>query len=196
MEVSWPTFKWAAPRHARMKIYTRRGDEGQTDLRGGKRVSKTSKRVTAYGTVDEVNALIGLSHPTGYEDIDDWLSNLQNHLHIIQSEFATPDPDAETPRIDEEHVTDLERWIDAADEELEPLRSFIIPGGSESGARLHYARSVARRAERCAVALAESDTEVVNADAVAYLNRLSDALFTFARLVNARDGVREENPTY
>ena len=179
-----------------MKIYTRRGDGGQTDLRGGDRVSKTSPRVEAYGTVDEVNAVVGMARPTGYDDVDDHLAAVQNHLHIVQSEFATPDPDADTPRIDGDHVDELEAWIDEADEELEPLQNFVVPSGSEAGSRLHHARSVCRRAERRAVALAETDGEAVNADAVAYLNRLSDALFTLARLVNQREGVAEHEPTY
>jgi cob(I)alamin adenosyltransferase len=179
-----------------MKIYTRRGDEGKTDLRGGDRVSKTSPRVEAYGTVDEVNAVLGVASPTGYDDVDEWLGEVQNHLHIVQAEVATPGDDADVPRIDEAHVDRLEGWIDAADEELEPLGSFIVPGGAEAGSRLHHARAVCRRAERRAVALAETDGEAVNADAVAYLNRLSDALFTLARLVNQREGVAEHEPSY
>ncbi|MEF8773748.1 MAG: cob(I)yrinic acid a,c-diamide adenosyltransferase [Halobacteriales archaeon] len=179
-----------------MKIYTRRGDEGKTDVRGGGRVSKADPRVGAYGTVDEVNAVVGMARPTGYDDVDERLAAVQNHLHVIQSELATPDPEADTPRIDESDVETVESWIDEADEELEPLQQFVVPGGSDVGARLHHARSVSRRAERRAVALAETDGEAVNADAVAYLNRLSDALFTFARLVNQREGVAENNPTY
>jgi len=177
-----------------MKIYTRRGDEGKTDLRGGDRVSKTSPRVEAYGTVDEVNAVVGLAYPTGYDDVDEWLGAIQNHLHVVQAEFATPDRDADVPHVDDEDVEQLEAWIDAADEELEPLQSFIFPGGSEQGSRLHHARAVCRRAERRAVALA--DDQAVNEHAVAYLNRLSDALYTFARLVNQREGVTERSPTY
>lgn len=177
-----------------MKIYTRRGDEGKTDLRGGIRVEKTSPRVEAYGTADEVNAVVGLAYPTGDDDIDGWLGEVQNHLHIIQSEFATPDPETDSPRIRDEHVEQLETWIDAADEELEPLTSFIFPGGSEPGSRLHHARAVCRRAERRAIALAAD--EEINETSVAYLNRLSDALFVFARLVNQREGVKERNPTY
>ncbi|PSP77065.1 ATP:cob(I)alamin adenosyltransferase [Halobacteriales archaeon QS_1_68_20] len=177
-----------------MKIYTRRGDEGKTDLRGGDRVSKTSPRVEAYGTVDEVNAVVGLAYPTGYDDVDEWLGEVQNHLHIVQAEFATPDDDTDTPTIRDEHVEALEAWIDEADEELEPLQSFIFPGGAEPGSRLHHARSVCRRAERRAVALAND--EEIDETAVAYLNRLSDALFAFARLVNQREGVEERSPTY
>ncbi|ATW89224.1 cob(I)alamin adenosyltransferase [Halohasta litchfieldiae] len=177
-----------------MTIYTGRGDEGETDLRDLSRVSKTNPRIEAYGVVDEANSLIGTARPSGYDDIDNWLESVQNHLHIIQSEFATPEPGEDDPQIRAEHVDELEAWIDSADEELEPLTSFILPGGSESGAALHHARAVTRRAERRAVELAQN--EPINAEAVTYLNRLSDGLFTFARLVNARDGIPEESPSY
>ncbi len=177
-----------------MTIYTGRGDEGKTDLRDMTRVSKSSPRIEAYGTVDEANAVIGAVRPTGYDDVDEWLKTVQNHLHVVQADFANPDLEEEGPRIEEAHVDQVEAWIDEADEELDPLRSFILPGGSESGAALHHARTVSRRAERRAVTLAAD--EGINEHAVTYLNRLSDALFTFARLVNKRDGVPEEQPTY
>ncbi|WP_224268562.1 cob(I)yrinic acid a,c-diamide adenosyltransferase [Haloprofundus salinisoli] len=177
-----------------MKIYTGRGDEGMTDLQNMSRVSKTSRRIEAYGTVDEANALIGTLRPTGYDDVDEILERVQNHLHIIQADFANPEPDEDDPQVREEHVDRLEQWIDEINDELEPLQSFILPGGSESGAALHHARAVVRRAERRAVALATD--EPVNEHAVTYLNRLSDALFVFGRAVNARDGEREESPTY
>ncbi|MFW5918016.1 MAG: cob(I)yrinic acid a,c-diamide adenosyltransferase [Haloferacaceae archaeon] len=177
-----------------MTVYTGRGDEGMTDLRGAERVSKTSARIEAYGTVDEANALIGAVRPTGYEDVDEWLERVQNHLHIVQAEFATPDPSEDDPEIRGEHVRLLEEWIDRADEELDPLESFVLPGGSEAGAKLHHARAVVRRAERRSVDLAEN--EPVDDEALVYLNRLSDALFTFARLVNRRDDVPEESPRY
>ncbi len=177
-----------------MTIYTGRGDEGKTDLRDLSRVSKTNPRIEAYGVVDEANSVIGTARPSGYDDVDDWLQSIQNHLHIIQAEFSTPDPGEDDPEIRQEHIDQLESWIDTADEELEPLTSFILPGGGECGAALHNARAVTRRAERRAVTLAQQES--INADAVAYLNRLSDGLFTFARLVNARDGVPEESPTY
>ncbi|WP_435068731.1 cob(I)yrinic acid a,c-diamide adenosyltransferase [Haloplanus sp. C73] len=177
-----------------MKIYTGRGDEGMTDLRDMSRVSKTSPRIEAYGTVDEANALIGTIRPTGYDDVDDHLERIQNHLHIVQADFANPDPDEDDPVVREAHTEELEDWIDAAEEELDPLQSFVLPGGSEAGASLHHARTVVRRAERRAVDLAGTDP--INPDAIAYLNRLSDALFTLARLVNQRDGVPEDRPTY
>ena len=103
-------------------------------------------------------------------------------------------PEADDPSIEEAHVEEIEEWIDTADEELDPLTEFILPGGSDSGAALHHARSVTRRAERRAVELANN--EPINAEALVYLNRLSDALFTFARLVNARDEIPEESPSY
>ncbi|AFK20083.1 cob(I)yrinic acid a,c-diamide adenosyltransferase [Haloferax mediterranei ATCC 33500] len=177
-----------------MKVYTGRGDEGMTDLRDMTRVSKTSHRIEAYGTVDEVNAIVGTARPTGYDDVDELLEIVQNHLHIVQADLANPDPDEDDPQVREEHVEALETRIDEADEELDPLTSFILPGGSETGAKLHHARTVSRRAERRAVSLASE--EPINAEVVAYLNRLSDALFVYARLVNKRDGVPEASPTY
>jgi cob(I)alamin adenosyltransferase len=178
-----------------MTIYTGRGDQGQTDLRTMDRVSKDSRRIEAYGTVDEVNALVGVVRPTGYDDIDDHLRDVQNHLHIVQADFANPSPEEGDPQLAEEHVEEIEAIIDEADEELDPLESFILPSGSEPGAKLHHARAVCRRAERRAVSLAAEEAGV-NETAIVYLNRLSDALFTLARLVNKREGVREESPTY
>ncbi|MFC3958357.1 cob(I)yrinic acid a,c-diamide adenosyltransferase [Halovivax cerinus] len=178
-----------------MPIYTGRGDEGKTDLRDMSRVSKASERIEAYGTVDELNALLGTIRPTGQDDIDDKLATVQNHLHVVQADFANPDPDEEDPQVEEEHVELIETWIDEYDEELEPLTSFILPTGSDSGAALHHARAVSRRAERRAVALWTED-ESVNAAAVQYLNRLSDGLFTLARVVNHRDGEIEDAPEY
>jgi cob(I)alamin adenosyltransferase len=178
-----------------MKIYTGRGDEGMTDLRDMSRVSKTSARIEAYGTVDEANTVVGMVRPSGYDDIDEKLEAIQNHLHIIQADFANPDADDEdAPHLAERHVEVLEDWMDELDEELEPLEQFILPGGSEAGAHLHHARAVVRRAERRAVDLASD--QPVNETAVAYLNRLSDALFVFGRVVNQRDGVPEESPVY
>jgi cob(I)alamin adenosyltransferase len=177
-----------------MKIYTGRGDKGQTDLRNMDRVSKTSARIEAYGSVDEVNALLGAVRSTGYDDVDDQLREIQNHLHIVQADFANPDPDEDDHRVREEHVDSLEAMIDGYDDELDTLEEFILPGGSETGSRLHHARAVCRRAERRAVSFASE--EAINETAVVYLNRLSDALFTVARVVNERDSVPEENPTY
>jgi len=177
-----------------MKIYTGRGDEGQTDLRNMDRVSKASPRIEAYGSVDEVNALVGAVRPTGYDDVDDQLREIQNHLHIVQADFANPDPDEDDPQIREQHVDAIEAMIDSYDDELEPLESFILPSGSEQGSRLHHARAVCRRAERRAVSFVAQES--ANETAVVYLNRLSDMLFTLARVINQREGVPEENPSY
>ncbi len=179
-----------------MTIYTGRGDDGETDLRDMSRVSKASPRIEAYGTVDELNAMVGTVRPTGHDAIDDYLERIQNHLHVVQAEFANPDPDPEEgdPVLREERVETLEAWIDDCDDELDPLQSFVLPTGSETGARLHHARTVCRRAERRAVSLA--DEEPVRKEPIRYLNRLSDALFTFARLVNRREGEPEDEPSY
>ena len=178
-----------------MDIYTGRGDEGETDLRDMSRVSKASPRIEAYGTVDELNAFIGSVRPTGHDDVDDLLREVQNHLHVVQADFANPDPDEDDPQLRDSHVEGLEESIDEFDAELDQLESFVLPGGSTTGARLHQARAVCRRAERRAVAL-EGAEKGVNRTAVVYLNRLSDLLFTLARAVNQREGVPEENPTY
>ena len=177
-----------------MTIYTGRGDEGETDLRDMSRVSKSSPRIEAYGTVDEANALIGTVRPTGHNDLDDLLETIQNHLHIVQADLANPDPNAEDPAVNTTHVEVLEDRIDEFDDELDPLQSFILPGGSVSGARLHHARTVTRRAERRVVELARS--EPINETVVTYLNRLSDLLFTIGRVANARDDEPEESPSY
>jgi len=133
--------------------------------------------------------------PTGHDDLDELLETVQNHLHVVQADLANPDPDPDDPAIEAAHVETLEARIDALDEELEPLRSFILPGGGEAGARLHHhARTVTRRAERRVVELARS--EPINEMTVTYLNRLSDLLFTLGRVANARDGEPEESPTY
>jgi cob(I)alamin adenosyltransferase len=177
-----------------MTIYTGRGDEGDTDLRDMSRVSKSSPRIEAYGTVDEANALIGTVRPTGHDDLDELLGTVQNHLHVVQADLANPDPDPDDPQVETELVETLEDRIDAYDEELEPLTAFVLPGGGESGARLHHARTVTRRAERRVVELARS--EPINETVVSYLNRLSDLLFTLGRVANARDGEPEESPSY
>ncbi|MFW6317878.1 MAG: cob(I)yrinic acid a,c-diamide adenosyltransferase [Halorubrum sp.] len=177
-----------------MTIYTGRGDQGDTDLRDMSRVSKSSPRIEAYGTVDEANALIGTVRPTGHDDLDELWETVQNHLHVVQADLANPDPDPDDPQVGPELVDVLEDRIDGFDEELDPLTSFVLPGGGESGARLHHARTVTRRAERRVVELARS--EPINESVVTYLNRLSDLLFTLGRVANARDGEPEESPTY
>jgi len=188
-------YKTLAHDYVDMKIYTGRGDEGMTDLRTMDRVSKASPRIEAYGTVDEVNALVGVVRPTGHDDVDEKLRQVQNHLHIVQADFANPEPGDDDPVIRDEHVETVESWIDEYEEELDPLESFILPSGGDPGAKLHQARAVCRRAERRAVSFAAEEAGVNDA-AIVYLNRLSDCLFTLARLVNQREGVPEETPTY
>lgn len=177
-----------------MKIYTRTGDSGDTGLFGGGRVSKTHPRVEAYGDVDELNAAIGLARALEpMPRIDEVLVPVQRDLFAIGALLATPDREKmkrqlEKASIDERRVTDLEHAIDDGDRELEPLKSFIIPGGTPKAAALHVARTVCRRAERRVVALADEEIPPV---VVVYLNRLSDLLFTLARVASRRAGAGE-----
>lgn len=175
-----------------MKIYTRTGDRGDTGLFGGGRVSKAHPRVAAYGDVDELNATIGLVRAAPPEALfDPELEAVQRDLFAIGGHLATPDPDKvraalARAELDETRVADFERLIDEADRELPPLRAFILPAGTSKAAALHVARTVCRRAERSVVALAERSE--VPALFLIYLNRLSDLLFTLARLANHRAG--------
>ena len=179
-----------------MRIYTRRGDDGETDLRSGERVSKSSRRIEAYGTVDEANARVGTAS-TRVEDDDvlDALGTVQNGLFKAQADLANTDKDDEDPRVTNADVERVEALIDAFDDELEPLTNFVLPGGSSGGAALHEARAVVRRAERRVVALKE-DEETDDSNVLEYLNRVSDLLFVLARVVNSRAGVEEDAPTY
>ena len=178
-----------------MKIYTRTGDNGDTGLFGGGRVAKDDPRVEAYGDVDELNAVLGVARAVEVMPrIDEVLVPVQRDLFAIGALLATPDrakmaQHLEKARIDEARIRDLERAIDDADSELEPLRSFILPGGSPKAAALHVARTVCRRAERHVVSL-QHEVELPPL-AVIYLNRLSDLLFTLARLANRRAGAGE-----
>ncbi len=174
-----------------MKIYTRKGDDGRTALYGGGRVSKADARVEAYGSVDELNAAVGLARTTGLpDDVDELLATMQSTLFDLGAELAAVGRAAEklaNSRITAAQVGELEAAIDRFDEELPPLRAFVLPGGSEASARLHVARTVARRAERRLVALA--DREAVRPVLLHYLNRAGDLLFVLARLANHRAGV-------
>ena len=172
-----------------MKIYTRTGDAGETGLLGGVRVKKHDPRIEAYGTVDELNAVLGVvraSHPS--QRVAQILEHIQNELFSVGAELATPTPEgSHFGRIDEPHVARLEEMIDLCEAELEPLRNFILPGGSLAAAHLHLARTVCRRAERFVVKLAE--TSPVSPQVIVYLNRLGDLLFVLARFENQRAGV-------
>lgn len=171
-----------------MKLYTKRGDDGSTGLIGNSRVPKNHLRVIAYGEVDETNAAIGLAMVAWAEER--WAERLraiQSDLFVLGAELATPSGQTPGQGISEVQITQLERWIDAASDAVEPLRNFVLPGGTESAARLHLARTICRRAERAVVQLGQE--ERVRAEAVIYLNRLSDLLFAMARLANHQAGV-------
>ncbi len=181
-----------------MKIYTKTGDDGSTGLIGGRRVSKADARLDCYGTVDELNAAVGLAAAaagTGLVPDTSMIEKLrlvQDELFVIGALLATPDDGATpanvaVPSLDEASVRRLEQQIDAAEGVLQPLRQFILPGGSELSARLHLARTVCRRAERRLVAFAKDHR--VDPPIVQYLNRLSDWLFVHARLANHLAGI-------
>jgi len=174
-----------------VKIYTKRGDGGETDLAGGGRVAKDDLRVEAYGAVDELNSFVGLALIDCSEDLRAGLKAAQRTLFSMGSALATH-PDATSGALSDPGVVDgdvdaLEAAIDAADADLPELRAFVLPGGTRAAAAFHAARTVCRRAERRCVAL--SRNEAVEAAALRYLIRLSDALFVWARLENARAGV-------
>ena len=170
------------------KIYTRTGDKGETALGDGSRVAKYSVRVTAYGTVDELNSFVGVARLEAGDALADQLAAIQNDLFDLGADLCRPemekDAEAEYPplRVVAAQVDRLEAEIDDMNAALEPLRSFVLPGGSALSAHLHVCRTVARRAERLCVEMAGS--EDVNAQAIRYLNRLSDWFFVAARLAN------------
>ena len=177
------------------KIYTRTGDKGTTALGSGERVRKDSLRVSAYGTVDETNAVIGMArvHLAGLSfplDVDAILGRIQNDLFDLGADLCLPDRGKPLPyeplRIVPEQVARLENEIDAMNAELKPLRSFVLPGGTAGAAALHVARTVCRRDARLIVELAAAPDEPVSEAAIRYLNRLSDLLFVASRYVNDR----------
>jgi cob(I)alamin adenosyltransferase len=205
-----------------MKLYTRSGDDGTTGLFGGQRVGKDHPRIAAYGTVDELNAALGLAAaelsrvlhssakprltsdegarksgvpaPTPGGDVlvlmDSILRELQSRLFDIGADLATPPGTAhesKISRVTSRHVAEAERWIDEIDSGNEPMRQFVLPGGTELAARLHQARTISRRAERLMVSLSRSDQ--VTPEAIIYLNRVSDLLFAMARRANQHAGV-------
>jgi len=172
-----------------MKIYTRSGDKGQTSLIGGKRVSKNNPRVNAYGTLDELNALIGMTLAVATTiELEKDLRQIQHTIFDCGIDLASPD-DLAKSLVKEGHITWLEERIDFYNSQVPQLKSFILPGGCLAASHLHLARTVARRAEREIVALME--TETINSNVVSYVNRLSDYLFVAARLVNFEDGDEE-----
>jgi cob(I)alamin adenosyltransferase len=173
------------------RIYTRTGDDGTTGLVRGPRRRKDDLRIEAYGTVDEANSAVGVARlaSTGMPKVDNVLARIQNDLFDLGSDLATPGPDdadaARAPlRITAAQTEWLEKQIDHYNESLQPLTSFVLPGGSPLAASLHMARTVTRRAERLAVSLAAAEPDT-SPEAVRYLNRLSDLLFVLARIANA-----------
>lgn len=179
-----------------VKIYTKGGDRGETSLFFGPRVRKDDPRVEAYGTVDELNAVLGLARAElSDSDLREGLLRIQHSLFDLGGELATPESEARASegkkqaRVADADVEALEAWIDQLESELEPLRQFILPGGTRGSALLHLGRTVCRRAERRTVSLA--DSAPVSESALRYLNRLSDLLFVLARAVNRRSSVDE-----
>jgi len=176
------------------KIYTKTGDAGETGLGDGSRISKASWRVRAIGAVDETNAAIGIARLDAEGDADKMLARIQNDLFDLGADLCVPEDGRKAPssgergrlRVSEAQVERLEREIDAMNEMLEPLTSFVLPGGTALAAHLHLARTIARRAETAMVALAER--EKINDAAMRYINRLSDHLFVMARTAN-KDGM-------
>jgi cob(I)alamin adenosyltransferase len=176
----------------RVKIYTRTGDTGETALFGGGRVSKDHPRTAAYGDVDELNSAIGVARATAPTELfDELLEGIQRDLFAIGGQLATPEPEKVAKAIAKavlppERVESFERVMDDAEGELPPLRAFVLPGGTPKAAALHLARTVCRRAERSVVRVVRE--EAVPAEILVYLNRVSDLLFTLARLANHRAG--------
>jgi cob(I)alamin adenosyltransferase len=175
-----------------MKIYTRTGDDGSTGLCGGSRVRKSDPRIECYGTVDELNAALGLGGVAAEPALQRLLAAVQGELFVIGAVLATPSGKPRPPHvtpISRESIARLEREIDIAEAALEPLHNFILPGGCEAAARLHLARTICRRAERLAVALATN--EQADPVVITYLNRLSDWLFVQARWSNHAAGLAD-----
>lgn len=178
-----------------MKIYTRSGDQGETGLFGGGRVSKSHIRVAAYGAVDELNASLGMAVAmVADQEIAQRLEGVQQDLFTLGASLATPGSEdgsarPKIPPIPLARIQKMEEWIDAATEETPPLKAFILPGGTKGAAALHLSRTVCRRAERAVVRL--RGEEGTDPDVLRYLNRLSDLLFAFARLENHRAGISD-----
>ncbi len=173
-----------------MRIYTKTGDSGETGLFGGPRVPKDSPRIEAFGTVDELNAFLGVARAEALPaEIDELLARIQSELFDVGAQLATPDPAAHgTALIGPARIAALEAAIDRFEATLEPLRQFILPGGMPDAAALHVARAVCRRAERRIVGMSHEPGNKVSGDLLIYLNRLGDLLFVLARAANAAAG--------
>lgn len=180
-----------------MKLYTKTGDDGHTGLFGGQRVSKAHPRVAAYGVVDEANALVGLASAVADGALRALLEEVMSDLFDLGAELATPPDESAAAKlgqrlasnVDDRRIAALERHIDDAVAGLPPLKTFVLPSGTDLAARLHVARTVVRRAERAVIDLREADGQPVRGEVVRYLNRLSDLLFALARQANHEAGV-------
>ncbi len=171
-----------------MKIYTKTGDGGNTGLQGNFRISKSNPRIISYGTVDEANAALGVVLVCALdEDIAKILTDIQNDLFLVGSDLSNPNLDDVKNRVTLDMVKKLEHYIDKFESELPPLINFILPGGDNAAAQLHYVRAVVRRAETQVVQLSEKDE--INSNCIKYLNRLSDLFFVMGRLINKRKDI-------
>lgn len=181
-----------------MTIVTKTGDKGTTGLFGGQRVSKDDPRIHAYGDVDELNAVLGviIAQPNLHEDMKRQLLRIQNILFRMGADLATPMENnaAKVPRMEQEHIAEIEGWIAVLEQELPPLQSFILPGGTEAASFLHLARTITRRSERWTVSLAAK--EEIGPHVVIYLNRLSDYLFLLAEKANKDVGMPNTPVSY
>ncbi len=173
------------------RIYTRTGDKGDTGLFGGVRIPKDALRVEAYGNIDELNSVLGLARAfLKDKELDALLGELQKDLFVAGADLASANEGGrEVPRIGKEKIVEMEKMMDKFEEELPPLKAFILPGGGQAGSILHFARTVARRAERRIVTL--SKAEKINDQMIPYINRLSDLLFVVARVASRREGKSE-----
>ena len=175
------------------KVYTRTGDKGTSQLLTVGRVPKNHPRLIAYGDIDELNASIGVAlAATPAEPLSEWLGRTQDDLFVLGSQIAVPHPEkikTPIPQLQPHHTEQLEKWIDELDEQIEPLRSFILPGGCAAAAALHLSRTICRRCERLLQELHQEEALAV--EVLTYINRLSDFLFTAARFANARAGVTD-----
>jgi len=173
-----------------MKIYTKTGDDGSTGLQGNLRIDKSHPRIVSYGTIDEVNASLGIVLTSSLDaDVTKLLTKIQNDLFLLGSDLSNPNLNDLKNRVSLEMITNLELNIDKFELELPPLTNFILPGGDIAAAQLHYVRTIVRRAETLVVKLSEKDE--INSNCIKYLNRLSDLFFVLCRLINKRKNKKD-----
>ena len=174
-----------------MKIYTKTGDDGTTGTQDGKRISKADLRIAAYGSVDEINAFLGIIQCNDLdEDIFNLFDKIQNDLFILGADLSNPDLSKKENRVNDDMIFFIEKKIDAFEKSLPVLTNFILPGGNCIASKIHYCRAITRRSEREVVSLGQS--EKINKNCIKYLNRLSDLLFVMGRTINKRAGQGEK----